>query len=81
MERIRELYHQVSPGMRGYPLDYITFALIASSSGFEAIVDENGLLATVNASRRSINKYIFFGRAPRDVVSLLVWKCALVADK
>jgi hypothetical protein len=55
---------------------------MASSSGFEAIVVENGLLATVNANRRSINRYIFFGRARRDVLSLLVWKCALVpADK
>lgn len=55
---------------------------MASSSGFEAIIVENGLLATVNASRRSINKYIFFGRARRDM-SLLVWKyaAASVADK
>lgn len=44
-----------------------TFALMASSSGFEAIIVENGLLAKVNASLRSINKYILFGRATRDV--------------
>lgn len=54
--------------------------MASSMSGLEAIVVENGLLARVNASRRSINKYVLFGRVSEERVFLLVWKHRQVED-